>query len=155
MPVFFMQIVRTKGMNLNLFYLALLTFFLSLSLLYHNTCSICCPEYYPMAMTFLTISKRTDSSWFNMYESYKFFVKTLAREYLLSIPKIQVISDSTCAQKMLLSLFRFHVSLVSKKTKNKNKSKYMQYLSYFISIKFQPGNHTELHSILHPSTMFV
>lgn len=88
-----------------------------------------------------------------MYESYKFFVKTLAREYPLSIPKIQVISDSTCAQKMLLSLFQFHMSLVSKK--NKNKLKYMQYLSYFISIKFQPGNHTELHSILHPSTMFV
>lgn len=70
-----------------------------------------------MAMTFLMISKRTDSSWFNMYESYKFFVKTLAREYPLSIPKIQVISDSTCAQKMLLSLFQFHVSLVSKKKK--------------------------------------
>lgn len=149
-----MQIVRTKGMNLNLFYLALLTFFLSLSLFYHNTCSICCPEYYPMAMTFLMISKRTDSSWFNMYESYEFFVKTLAREYPLSIPKIQVISDSTCAQKMLLSLFRFLVSLVSKK-QNKNKLQYMQYLSYFISIKFQPVNHTELHSFLHPSTMFV
>lgn len=115
-----MQIVRTKGMNLNLFYLALLTFFLSLSLFYHNTCSICCPEYYPMAMIFLMISKRTDSSWFNMYESYKFFVKTLAREYPLSIPKIQVISDSTCAQKMLLSLFRLHVSLVSKTKKKSN-----------------------------------
>lgn len=120
MPVFFMQIVRTKGMNLNLFYLALLTFFLSLSLLYHNTCSICCPEYYQMAKTFLMISKRTDSSWFNMYESYKFFVKTLAREYPLSFPRIQVISDSTCAQKMLLSLFQFHMSLVSKKNKKTN-----------------------------------
>lgn len=129
-----MQIVRTKGMNLNLFYLALLTFFLSLSLLYHNTCSICCPEYYPMAMTFLMISKRTDSSWFNMYESYKFFVKTLAREYLLSIPKIQVISDSTCAQKMLLSLFQFHMSLVSKKTKKQIKIYAIPFIFYFYKI---------------------
>lgn len=134
MPVFFMQIVRTKGMNLNLFYLALLTFFLSLSLLYHNTCSICCPEYYPMAMTFLMISKRTDSSWFNMYESYKFFVKTLAREYPLSIPKIQVISDSTCAQVMLLSLFRLHVSLVSKTKKNLIKIYAVPFIFYFYKI---------------------
>lgn len=134
MPVFFMQIVRTKGMNLNLFYLALLTFFLSLSLLYHNICSICCPEYYPMAMTFLTISKRTDSSWFNMYESYKFFVKTLAREYPLSIPKIQVISDSTCAQVMLLTLFRFHVSLVSKTNKNQIKIYAIPFIFYFYKI---------------------
>lgn len=135
MPVFFfMQIVRTKGMNLNLFYLALLTFFLSLSLLYHNTCSICCPEYYPMAMTFLMISKRTDSSWFNMYESYKFFVKTLAREYPLSIPKIQVISDSTCAQVMLLTLFRFHVSLVSKTNKNQIKIYAIPFIFYFYKI---------------------
>lgn len=129
-----MQIVRTKGMNLNLFYLALLTFFLSLSLLYHNICSICCPEYYPMAMTFLTISKRTDSSWFNMYESYKFFVKTLAREYPLSFPKIQVISDSTCAQVMLLSLFRFHVSLVSKTNKNQIKIYAIPFIFYFYKI---------------------
>lgn len=131
-----MQIVRTKGMNLNLFYLALLTFFLSLSLLYHNTCYICCPEYYPMAMTFLMISKRTDSScnWFNMYESYKFFVKTLAREYPLSIPKIQVISDSTCAQVMLLSLFRFHVSLVSKTNKNQIKIYAIPFIFYFYKI---------------------
>lgn len=129
-----MQIVRTKGMNLNLFYLALLTFFLSLSLLYHNTCSICCPEYYPMAMTFLMISKRTDSSWFNMYESYKFFVKTLAREYPLSLPKIQVISDSTCAQVMLLSLFRFHVSLVSKTNKNQIKIYAIPFIFYFYKI---------------------
>lgn len=129
-----MQIVRTKGMNLNLFYLALLTFFLSLSLLYHNTCSICCPEYYPMAMTFLMISKRTDSSWFNMYESYKFFVKTLAREYPLSLPKIQVISDSTCAQKMLLSLFQFHVSLVSKTNKNQIKIYAIPFIFYFYKI---------------------
>lgn len=128
-----MQIVRTKGMNFNLFYLALLTFFLSLSLLYHNTCSICCPEYYPMAMTFLMISKRTDSSWFNMYESYKFFVKTLAREYPLSIPKIQVISDSTCAQKMLL-LFQFHVSLVSKTKKNLIKIYAVPFIFYFYKI---------------------
>lgn len=134
MPVFFMQIVRTKGMNLNLFYLALLTFFLSLSLLYHNTCSICCPEYYPMAMTFLMISKRTDSSWFNMYESYKFFVKTLAREYPLSFPKIQVISDSTCAQKMLLSLFQFHVSLVSKTKQNLIKIYAVPFIFYFYKI---------------------
>lgn len=134
MPVFFMQIVRTKGMNLNLFYLALLTFFLSLSLLYHNICSICCPEYYPMAMTFLMISKRTDSSWFNMYESYKFFVKTLAREYPLSIPKIQVISDSTCAQVMLLTLFRFHVSLVSKTNKNQIKIYAIPFIFYFYKI---------------------
>lgn len=134
MPVFFMQIVRTKGMNLNLFYLALLTFFLSVSLFYHNTCSICCPEYYPMAMTFLMISKRTDSSWFNMYESYKFFVKTLAREYPLSIPKIQVISDSTCAQVMLLSLFRFHVSLVSKTNKNQIKIYAIPFIFYFYKI---------------------
>lgn len=134
MPVFFMQIVRTKGMNLNLFYLALLTFFLSLSLLYHNTCSICCPEYYPMAMTFLMISKRTDSSWFNMYESYKFFVKTLAREYPLSFPRIQVISDSTCAQKMLLSLFQFHVSLVSKTKKNLIKIYAVPFIFYFYKI---------------------
>lgn len=134
MPVFFMQIVRTKGMNLNLFYLALLTFFLSLSLLYHNTCSICCPEYYPMAMTFLMISKRTDSSWFNMYESYKFFVKTLAREYPLSIPKIQVISDSTCAQKMLLSLFRFLVSLVSKKKQKQITIYAIPFIFYFYKI---------------------
>lgn len=134
MPVFFMQIVRTKGMNLNLFYLALLTFFLSLFLLYHNTCSICCPEYYPMAMIFLMISKRTDSSWFNMYESYKFFVKTLAREYPLSIPKIQVISDSTCAQKMLLSLFQFHVSLVSKTKKNLIKIYAVPFIFYFYKI---------------------
>lgn len=129
-----MQIVRTNGMNLNLFYLALLTFFLSLSLLYHNTCSICCPEYYPMAMTFLMISKRTDSSWFNMYESYKFFVKTLAREYPLTIPKIQVISDSTCAQKMLLSLFQFHVSLVSKTKKNLIKIYAVPFIFYFYKI---------------------
>lgn len=129
-----MQIVRTKGMNLNLFYLALLTFFLSLSLLYHNICSICCPEYYPMAMTFLMISKRTDSSWFNMYESYKFFVKTLAREYPLSIPKIQVISDSTCAQVMLLSLFRLHVSLVSKTNKNQIKIYAIPFIFYFYKI---------------------
>lgn len=129
-----MQIVRTNGMNLNLFYLALLTFFLSLSLLYHNTCSICCPEYYPMAMTFLMISKRTDSSWFNMYESYKFFVKTLAREYPLSFPKIQVISDSTCAQKMLLSLFQFHVSLVSKTKKNLIKIYAVPFIFYFYKI---------------------
>lgn len=129
-----MQIVRTKGMNLNLFYLALLTFFLSLSLLYHNTCSICCPEYYPMAMTFLMISKRTDSSWFNMYESYKFFVKTLAREYPLSFPRIQVISDSTCAQKMLLSLFQFHVSLVSKTKKNLIKIYAVPFIFYFYKI---------------------
>lgn len=134
MPVFFMQIVRTKGMNLNLFYLALLTFFLSLSLLYHNTCSICCPEYYPMAMTFLMISKRTDSSWFNMYESYKLIVKTLAREYPLSFPKIQVISDSTCAQKMLLSLFPFHVSLVSKTNKNQIKIYAIPFIFYFYKI---------------------
>lgn len=134
MPVFFMQIVRTKGMNLNLFYLALLTFFLSLSLLYHNTCSICCPEYYPMAMTFLMISKRTDSSWFNMYESYKFFVKTLAREYPLSFPKIQVISDSTCAQVMMLSLFRLHVSLVSKTNKNQIKIYAIPFIFYFYKI---------------------
>lgn len=134
MPVFFMQIVRTKGMNLNLFYLALLTFFLSVSLFYHNTCSICCPEYYPMAMTFLMISKRTDSSWFNMYESYKFFVKTLAREYPLSFPKIQVISDSTCAQKMLLSLFQFHVSLVSKTKKNLIKIYAVPFIFYFYKI---------------------
>lgn len=129
-----MQIVRTKGMNLNLFYLALLTFFLSVSLFYHNTCSICCPEYYPMAMTFLMISKRTDSSWFNMYESYKFFVKTLAREYPLSIPRIQVISDSTCAQVMLLSLFRFHVSLVSKTNKNQIKIYAIPFIFYFYKI---------------------
>lgn len=129
-----MQIVRTNGMNLNLFYLALLTFFLSLSLLYHNTCSICCPEYYPMAMTFLMISKRTDSSWFNMYESYKFFVKTLAREYPLSFPRIQVISDSTCAQVMLLSLFRFHVSLVSKTNKNQIKIYAIPFIFYFYKI---------------------
>lgn len=129
-----MQIVRTKGMNLNLFYLALLTFFLSLSLLYHNTCSICCPEYYPMAMTFLMISKRTDSSWFNMYESYKLIVKTLAPEYPLSIPKIQVISDSTCAQVMLLSLFRFHVSLVSKTNKNQIKIYAIPFIFYFYKI---------------------
>lgn len=134
MPVFFMQIVRTKGMNLNLFYLALLTFFLSLSLLYQNTCSICCPEYYPMAMTFLMISKRTDSSWFNMYESYKLIVKTLAHEYPLSIPKIQVISDSTCAQVMLLSLFRFHVSLVSKTNKNQIKIYAIPFIFYFYKI---------------------
>lgn len=134
MPVFFMQIVRTNGMNLNLFYLALLTFFLSLSLLYHNTCSICCPEYYPMAMTFLMISKRTDSSWFNMYESYKFFVKTLAREYPLSFPRIQAISDSTCAQKMLLSLFQFHVSLVSKTKKNLIKIYVVPFIFYFYKI---------------------
>lgn len=134
MPVFFLQIVRTKGMNLNLFYLALLTFFLSLSLLYHNTCSICCPEYYPMAMTFLMISKRTDSSWFNMYESYKLIVKTLAREYPLSLPKIQVISDSTCAQVMLLSLFRFHVSLVSKTNKNQIKIYAIPFIFYFYKI---------------------
>lgn len=129
-----MQIVRTKGMNFNLFYLALLTFFLSLSLLYHNTCSICCPEYYPMAMTFLMISKRTDSSWFNMYESYEFFVKTLAREYPLSIPKIQVISDSTCAQKMLLSLFPFHVSLVSKKKQKQITIYAIPFIFYFYKI---------------------
>lgn len=129
-----MQIVRTKGMNLNLFYLALLTFFLSVSLLYHNICSICCPEYYPMAMTFLMISKRTDSSWFNMYESYKFFVKTLAREYPLSFPKIQVISDSTCAQKMLLSLFQFHMSLVSKTNKNQIKIYAIPFIFYFYKI---------------------
>lgn len=135
MPVFFMQIVRTKGMNLNLFYLALLTFFLSVSLLYHNICSICCPEYYPMAMTFLMISKRTDSSWFNMYESYKLIVKTLAREHPLSIPRIQVISDSTCAQKMLLSLFRFHMSLVSKqKTKKQIKIYAIPFIFYFYKI---------------------
>lgn len=129
-----MQIVRTNGMNLNLFYLALLTFFLSLSLLYHNTCSICCPEYYQMAKTFLMISKRTDSSWFNMYESYKFFVKTLAREYPLSFPRIQVISDSTCAQKMLLSLFQFHVSLVSKTKKNLIKIYAVPFIFYFYKI---------------------
>lgn len=107
---------------------------LSLSLLYHNICSICCPEYYPMAMTFLMISKRTDSFWFNMYESYKFFVKTLAREYPLSIPKVQVISDSTCAQKMLLSLFRFHVSLVSKTNKNQIKIYAIPFIFYFYKI---------------------
>lgn len=129
-----MQIVRTKGMNLNLFYLALLTFFLSLSLLYHNICSICCPEYYPMAMTFLMISKRTDSSWFNMYESYKLIVKTLAREHPLSIPRIQVISDSTCAQVMMLSLFRLHVSLVSKTKKNLIKIYAVPFIFYFYKI---------------------
>lgn len=134
MPVFFHADCENQRNELEPV-LSCVAYFLSLCIsYYHNTCSICCPEYYPMAMTFLMISKRTDSSWFNMYESYKFFVKTLAREYPLSIPKIQVISDSTCAQVMLLSLFRFHVSLVSKTNKNQIKIYAIPFIFYFYKI---------------------
>lgn len=70
----------------------------------------------------------------SVYDSYEFFVKTLAREYPLSFPRIQVISYSTCAQVMLLSLFRFHVSLVSKTNKNQIKIYAIPFIFYFYKI---------------------